>query len=208
MPPSCGRSAADPGSDAKPGSSAALDMRRSRGKVRRCGGRAQGAARNEFDGGCGRRPQSAGLRRSRPLPPYVVCERMHKVPSPAVASRRRLAMNAGGRDGAATALSSIITQRSQADSDRMAGFASDNGQCALYVGYVTTARNGEKRILLMPVLVLSGGQCGTQAIFRYSPEIMLNTIDERHRDLLPVFTQVIFRLRDITLFPRNSEIIG
>jgi hypothetical protein len=58
------------------------------------------------------------------------------------------------------------------------------------------------------VFVLSGGQRGTEAVFRYSPEIVLYTIHERDRDLLPIFTQVIFRLRDITLFPRNSEIIG
>ena len=58
------------------------------------------------------------------------------------------------------------------------------------------------------MLVLSGGQRGTEAVFRYSPEIVLYTIHERDRDLLPIFTQVIFRLRDITLFPRNSEIIG
>jgi len=58
------------------------------------------------------------------------------------------------------------------------------------------------------VLVLSGGQRGTEAVFRYSPEIVLYTIHERDRDLLPIFTQVILRLRDITLFPRNSEIIG
>jgi len=57
-------------------------------------------------------------------------------------------------------------------------------------------------------LVLSGGQRGTEAVFRYSPEIVLYTIHERDRDLLPIFTQVILRLRDITLFPRNSEIIG
>ena len=58
------------------------------------------------------------------------------------------------------------------------------------------------------MFVLSGGQRGTEAVFRYSPEIVLYTIHERDRDLLPIFTQVIFRLRDITLFPRNSEIIG
>ena len=58
------------------------------------------------------------------------------------------------------------------------------------------------------MLVLSGGQRGTEAVFRYPPEIVLYTIHERDRDLLPIFTQVIFRLRDITLFPRNSEIIG
>jgi hypothetical protein len=58
------------------------------------------------------------------------------------------------------------------------------------------------------VLVLSGGQRSTEAVFRYAPEIVLYTIHERNRDLLPVFTQVILRLRDITLFPRNSEIIG
>jgi len=58
------------------------------------------------------------------------------------------------------------------------------------------------------VLVLSGGQRGTEAVFRYTPEIVLYTIHERDRDLLPIFTQVILRLRDITLFPRNSEIIG
>jgi len=57
-------------------------------------------------------------------------------------------------------------------------------------------------------LELSGGQRGTEADFRYSPEIVLYTIHERDRDLLPIFTQVILRLRDITLFPRNSEIIG
>ena len=58
------------------------------------------------------------------------------------------------------------------------------------------------------MFVLSGGQRGTEAVFRYSPEIVLYTIHERDRDLLPIFTQVILRLRDITLFPRNSEIIG
>ena len=58
------------------------------------------------------------------------------------------------------------------------------------------------------MLVLSGGQRGTEAVFRYTPEIVLYTIHERDRDLLPIFTQVILRLRDITLFPRNSEIIG
>ena len=58
------------------------------------------------------------------------------------------------------------------------------------------------------MLVLSGGQRRTEAVFRYSPEIVLYTIHERDRDLLPIFTQVILRLRDITLFPRNSQIIG
>jgi hypothetical protein len=56
--------------------------------------------------------------------------------------------------------------------------------------------------------VLSGGQRSTETVFRYSPEIVLNSIHEGNRDLLPIFTQVILRLRDITLFPRNSEIIG
>ena len=58
------------------------------------------------------------------------------------------------------------------------------------------------------VLVLSGGQRSTEAVFRYSPEIVLDAIHEGNWDLLPIFTQVILRLRDITLFPRNSEIIG
>jgi len=58
------------------------------------------------------------------------------------------------------------------------------------------------------VLVLSGGQRSTEAVFRYSPEIVLDAIHEGNRDLLPIFTQVILRLRDITFFPRDSEIIG
>ncbi len=56
--------------------------------------------------------------------------------------------------------------------------------------------------------MLSGGQRSTEAVFRYSPEIMPNAIHESDGDLLPIFTQVIFRLRNITFFPRNSEIIG
>jgi len=56
--------------------------------------------------------------------------------------------------------------------------------------------------------VLSSGQRGTKALFRYAPEIVLDAVDEGNRDLLPVFTQVILRLRDITFFPRNSQIIG
>src|ERR1700722_9497719 len=80
MPPGYGRSAVDPGSDAKPGSSAALDMRRSRGKVRRCGGASTlHGARNDFDGertdGGRCRPACAGRGR---YPPYVVCEHKHK----------------------------------------------------------------------------------------------------------------------------------
>jgi len=37
---------------------------------------------------------------------------------------------------------------------------------------------------------------------------VLDAIHEGNRDLLPIFTQVILRLRDITFFPRDSEIIG
>jgi hypothetical protein len=88
------------------------------------------------------------------------------------------------------------------------GFTPDNGQRALYVGCVTPVQIEEKDNLLMSVVDVIGGQRGTEAVFRYSPEIMLNTIHESDGDLLPIFTQVILRLRNITFFPRNSEIIG
>src|SRR5579863_5261338 len=49
---------------------------------------------------------------------------------------------------------------------------------------------------------------GAQAVFRYAPEIVLDTVDQRDGNLFPVLTQVFFRLRDITFLPGHAEIPG
>lgn len=56
--------------------------------------------------------------------------------------------------------------------------------------------------------MLACGQHSAKAVFRDPPEIMLNAIYQRDGDLLPVFTQVFFRLRDVTFLPGHTEIIG
>jgi hypothetical protein len=58
------------------------------------------------------------------------------------------------------------------------------------------------------VTVLVRGQCGAQAVFRDSPEIVLNTIYQGDGDLFPIFTHVFFRLRDVAFLPGHTEIIG
>jgi hypothetical protein len=56
--------------------------------------------------------------------------------------------------------------------------------------------------------VLVRGQRGTEAVFRDSPEIVLNAIHQGDGDLLPIFTHVFFRLRDVAFLPDHTEIIG
>jgi hypothetical protein len=56
--------------------------------------------------------------------------------------------------------------------------------------------------------MLAGGQCGTEAVFRDPPEIVLNAINQGNGDLLPIFTHVFFRLRDVAFLPGHAEIIG
>ena len=56
--------------------------------------------------------------------------------------------------------------------------------------------------------MLAGGQCGTEAVFRDPPEIVLNAINQGNGDLLPIFTHVFFRLRDVAFLPSHTEIIG
>src|SRR5215472_12975333 len=60
-------------------------------------------------------------------------------------------------------------------------------------------------------LTLSGGaagQGGSEAVFRYPPEVVLDAVHERDRDLLPVLTQIVLGLGDVTLLPGHAEILG
>jgi hypothetical protein len=56
--------------------------------------------------------------------------------------------------------------------------------------------------------VLARGQRGAEAVFRDSPEIVLNAIHQGDGDLFPLFTHVFFRLRDVAFLPGHTEIIG
>lgn len=56
--------------------------------------------------------------------------------------------------------------------------------------------------------MLARGQRGPEAVFRNSPEIMLNAIHQGDGDLLPIFTHVFFRLRDVAFLPSHAEITG
>ena len=55
---------------------------------------------------------------------------------------------------------------------------------------------------------LAREQRGSEAVFRNSPEIVLNAIHQGDGDLLPIFTHVFFRLRDVAFLPSHAEIIG
>src|SRR5579875_2466394 len=48
----------------------------------------------------------------------------------------------------------------------------------------------------------------TQPLLADPPEIVLDTVDERYRDLVPVFTQVILGVSDVTFVPGHAEIRG
>ncbi len=56
--------------------------------------------------------------------------------------------------------------------------------------------------------MLARGQRSTEAIFRDPPEIVLYAIYQGDGDLLPIFTHVFFRLRDVAFLPGHMEIIG
>src|SRR5262249_14648904 len=50
------------------------------------------------------------------------------------------------------------------------------------------------------------GQGGPEALLADMPEVMLDAVDQRHGDLVPVFAQVALGLSDIELFPAHTEV--
>src|SRR5262245_614770 len=50
------------------------------------------------------------------------------------------------------------------------------------------------------------GQGGPEALLADMPEVMLDAVDQRHGDLVPVFAQVALGLGDIELFPAHTEV--
>src|SRR5215475_10868439 len=50
------------------------------------------------------------------------------------------------------------------------------------------------------------GQGGPEALLADMPEVMLDAVDQRHRDLVPVLAQVALGLGDVDLFPAHTEV--
>lgn len=57
----------------------------------------------------------------------------------------------------------------------------------------------------MPGGIASEG--GPEAVFGHAPEIVVDAVDQRNRNLFPVLTQVFLRLSDITFLPGNADIL-
>src|SRR5215510_16105919 len=50
------------------------------------------------------------------------------------------------------------------------------------------------------------GQGGPEALLADMPEVMLDAVDQRHGDLVPVLAQVAHGLGDVDLFPAHTEV--
>src|SRR5215467_3530222 len=54
----------------------------------------------------------------------------------------------------------------------------------------------------------SAAERGPQSLLADPPEVVLDAVDERHRNHVPVLAQVILGLRDVPLFPGRAQIRG
>src|SRR5262250_1836564 len=65
---------------------------------------------------------------------------------------------------------------------------------------------GLRRCSSAAALAARPGERGPQALLAHVPEVMLDAIDQGHRDLVPVVEHVLFRARDVALLPPDVQV--